>query len=139
MGGLTAILAPSHPAVNFNTQFSDRSGSRILFLTDTPFLPASWLDLGHFIPGSKIPSRIFNRLPQPISKTANITKHPAKTAPTQSAHISMKSVIGNTTPQTFTMPTAPSSIAGHAGQRIVPGGVKLLPIPCLTNPCCDSK
>ena len=70
--GLTAVLAPSHPAVNFNTQFSDRSGSRILFLTDTPFLPASWLDLGHLIADSKIPSGIFNLTP--------------KTAPTQSAH-----------------------------------------------------
>jgi hypothetical protein len=121
--GLTAVLSPSHPAVNFNTQFRDRSGSRILFLTDTPFLPASWLDLGRLIPGSKIPNGIFNRLARPITK---------KIATQTSS--SVKNVTGKTTRQSRTMPVAPSSIAGHAGPLIVPGGVKPLPIPLSHQP-----
>jgi hypothetical protein len=46
----------------------------------------------------------------------------------------VKTAIGKTTRQSLTMPVAPSSIAGHAGQRIVPGGVKLLPIPLPHKP-----
>ncbi|WP_439924876.1 hypothetical protein [Nitrobacter sp. JJSN] len=119
---LTAVLSPSHPAVNFNSQFRDRSGSRILFLTDTPFLPAPWLDLGHLIPGSKIPSGIFKRLAQPTTKIVTTRIGAAKT------------IIGKTTPQSPTMPVTPSSIAGHASQKIVPGGVKQLPIPLSHQP-----
>jgi hypothetical protein len=54
---LTAVLNPSQPEVHFDTQFRDRSGSRILFLTSTPFRPASWSDAVHPVfPGSKIPN-----------------------------------------------------------------------------------
>lgn len=53
--GVQAVLEPGHAAVAFNTRFSDRSGSRLLFLTGTPFVPASWFSLGTLLPGGLSP------------------------------------------------------------------------------------
>lgn len=39
---LAAMLSPLHPKISFDLAFRDRSGSRLLFLTSTPFRPASW-------------------------------------------------------------------------------------------------
>jgi hypothetical protein len=134
--GLSAVLAPSHPVVTFNTQFRDRSGSRILFLTNTPFLPGSWLDLGRLVPGSKIPSGIFNRLAQPVTKAAakvTTPQPPAKLA-ARRAGSSAKTANREISRQSLTKPVTPSSIAGHVGPTIVPGGMKPLPLPLSHQP-----
>ncbi len=125
--GLSAVLAPSHPVVTFNTQFRDRSGSRILFLTDTPFLPSPWFDFGHLVPGSKIPGGIFKQLAQPITKASSNSTVPQRSgkAATTRTKIARKSLKA---------PAVPSPVIGHAGQVIKPGGVKPLPIPLSHQP-----
>jgi hypothetical protein len=121
MDGLSAVLAPSHPVVTFNTQFRDRSGSRILFLSDTPFLPSPWFDVGHLVPGSKIPSGSFKQLARPITKAFSDAAPRTATTRTKAARRSLKVAV------------APS-VAGHASHLIKPGGVKPLPIPLSHQP-----